>query len=225
MSISSNRRQHFIEGVVFFLLCLYLVGHTLPRAWRKLNTDFPNYYLTARLVREGVDPSRAYEWIWLQRQKDHRSIDQRVVGLVPITPFSTLAVWPIAALPPLTAKHVWIAFNLVLLILIAVLLRSITGLSLLQIGILFALSFPLHRNLLYGQYYILLLGILTAACWAAQRQRNYLAGALVALGIAVKVFPILLTLYFLKKKDWRALFACLLTGAVSARVSVTVFGW
>ena len=72
---------------MFALLSLYLVAHTLPRAWRSLNTDFPNYYLTARLTREGVDPARAYEWIWLQREKDHRNIDQRIVGLVPITPF------------------------------------------------------------------------------------------------------------------------------------------
>jgi Glycosyltransferase family 87/WD40-like Beta Propeller Repeat len=210
---------------VFALLCLYFIGHTLPRAWRTLNTDFPNYYLSARLAREGIDSARAYEWIWLQREKDHRNIDQRIVGLVPITPFSTLAMWPIALLPPLMAKHVWIAFNLALLFPIAVLIKNITELSLLQIWILFAMSFPLHRNLLYGQYYILLLAILTAACWAAQRQRHWLAGALVALGIAVKIFPILLVLYFLRKRDWRALSACLLVGTLSVLASVAVFGW
>src|SRR5271170_1710939 len=225
MILSAHGRQRSIEGAVFAILCLYLIAHTIPRAWRTLNTDFPNYYLTARLIREGVDPARAYEWIWLQREKDHRNIDQRIVGLVPITPFSTLAMWPIALLPPLAAKHVWIIFNLVLLWPIALLIRNITGLSLLQTGILFAMSFPLHRNLLYGQYYILLLGILTAACWAARRQRHWLAGALVALGIAVKIFPILLVLYFLRKKDWRALSACLLVVALCLLGSVAVFGW
>ena len=59
------------EGALLALLGLLgvlLLGYTLPRAWGTLNTDFPNYYLAARLVREGVDPSRAYEWIWLQRE-------------------------------------------------------------------------------------------------------------------------------------------------------------
>ena len=85
-------QRRVIAVTVLVLLGCYLFGHTLPRAWRSLNTDFPNYYLAARLTREGVDPSRAYEWIWLQREKDHRNIDQRVIGLVPITPFSTLAI-------------------------------------------------------------------------------------------------------------------------------------
>jgi hypothetical protein len=132
------------------LLGVVLLGYTLPRAWKTLNTDFPNYYLAARLVREGVDPSRAYEWIWLQREKDHRNIDQPVVGLVPITPFSTLVMWPIAGLPPLVAKHAWLILNLALLFPIVWLMRSITGLSLLQVGCLVGLCFPLHRNFLYG---------------------------------------------------------------------------
>ena len=44
-----------MEGAVLVLLGLYLFGHTLPRAWRTLNTDFPNYYLAVRLVHDGVD--------------------------------------------------------------------------------------------------------------------------------------------------------------------------
>jgi hypothetical protein len=214
-----------IEGAVVALAGLYFFGHTLTLAWRSLNTDFPNYYLTARITREGVDPARAYEWLWLQREKDHRRIDQRVVGLVPITPFSTLAMWPLATLPPLTAKHAWLVINLAALLPIALLLGSITGLSPLQIACIFLLSFPLHRNFLYGQYYVLLLGLLTAALWCAQRRRNYTAGALVGLGAAIKVFPILLTLHFLRRKNWAALSACLVTGCLAALASTAVFGW
>jgi Glycosyltransferase family 87/WD40-like Beta Propeller Repeat len=213
------------ECVVLVLLGLYLVGYTLPRAWRTLNTDFPNYYLAARLTREGVDPSRAYEWIWLQREKDHRNIDQRVVGLVPITPFSTLAMWPLTGLPPLAAKHAWLLFNLALLFPIAWLLKAVSGLSLLQVGCLLGLCFPLHRNLLYGQYYIVLLGILTAGCWAVQRRRNYFAGSLIALGAAVKIFPVFLAFHFIRKKNWPALLACVLTGILCLLVSISVFGW
>jgi hypothetical protein len=217
--------RRVIAGTVLVLLGCYLFGHTMPRAWRSLNTDFPNYYLAARLTREGVDPSRAYEWIWLQREKDHRNIDQRVIGLVPITPFSTLAMWPLTGLAPLVAKHAWLLLNLALLFPIAWLMSGVSGLSLLQVGCLLGLSFPLHRNLLYGQYYIVLLGILTAAFWAMQRQRNRVAGSLIALGVAVKIFPVILTLHFVRKKNWEALLACFLTGILCLLVSVSVFGW
>src|ERR1700735_2030110 len=100
--------RRLVEGIVFLLVGIFLFAPVLPQAWGKLNTDFPNYYLTARLAHEGVDTSRAYEWIWIEREKDHRNIDQRVVGLVPITPLSTLVMWPVARFAPLTAKHVWI---------------------------------------------------------------------------------------------------------------------
>lgn len=217
--------RRIIEGAVLVLLGLYLFGHTLPRAWRTLNTDFPNYYLAVRLVHDGVDPSRAYEWIWLQREKDHRDIDQRVIGLVPITPFSTLAMWPLAGLSPLLAKHAWLLFNLALLFPIAWLLTAVTGLSLWQTGFLLGVCFPLQRNLLYGQYYIVLLGILTAGCWAAQRQRNRLAGSLIGLGVAVKIFPVILTLHFIRKKNWEALVWCVFTGILCLLVSIPIFGW
>ncbi len=101
-----------VEWTLCALMLAYFGTHTLPAAWKTLNTDFPNYYLTSRLVREKYDTSRIYEWRWLQRQKDHRDIDQRIVGLGAVTPFSSLAVWPFAALPPLTAKHRWLMLNM-----------------------------------------------------------------------------------------------------------------
>ena len=85
---------------MLFVLLLYMGLHTLPRAWRSLITDFPNYYIAAQLVHQGYDTSRMYEWTWIEREKDHRSIDVRVIGLAPITPFSTLVIWPLTGLEP-----------------------------------------------------------------------------------------------------------------------------
>jgi hypothetical protein len=47
----------------------YMCVRTLPRAWQKLDTDFPNYYLTTRLLHDGYDTDSIYERIWMQRQK------------------------------------------------------------------------------------------------------------------------------------------------------------
>ena len=209
------------------MLCvavLYLSVHTLPKAWRTLNTDFPNYYMAARLVHEGYDTSRMYEWTWIEREKDHRGVDDRVIGLLPITPFSTLAVWPIAELKPLTAKHVWIVFNLLLLIPMAWMLRRMTGLSYARIVLVFALSFPLQRNLLYGQFYVLLLLMIVAACWCWLRGWQVAAGVLVAVAAGCKVFPALLLVWFLRRRQWRALLSALIAVAACVGISVAVFG-
>jgi Glycosyltransferase family 87/WD40-like Beta Propeller Repeat len=214
-----------LERAVLCLAVLYLFVHTLPRAWRTLNTDFPNYYMSARLAHEGYDTSRMYEWSWIEREKDHRAVDIRVIGLLPITPFSTLAMWPLTELAPLTAKHIWILLNLAFLIPIGWMLRSMTGLSYQRIALAFSLCFPLHRNLLFGQFYVFLLLLIVAACWSYLRGFSALAGALVALAAACKVFPVLLFVFFLQRRDWRALASGAVTGLAAATVSIAVFGW
>ncbi|HEV2708955.1 MAG TPA: glycosyltransferase 87 family protein [Edaphobacter sp.] len=197
----------------------------MPRAWSGLVTDFPNYYMSARLAHEHYDTSRMYEWTWLQREKDERAVDIRVIGLVPITPFSTLAIWPFTGFAPLTAKHIWILLNLTLLGPICWMLRSMTRLSYQRIALVFSLNIPLYRNLEFGQFYVLLLLLIVAAAWAYSRGHRALAGALVAIAAACKIFPVLFFVFFLQRRDWRALIWGAITGVAAACVSVAVFGW
>jgi hypothetical protein len=212
------------EWLVFALMFCYLSLHTLPAAWKTLNTDFPNYYLTARIAREKESTSRIYEWVWLQRQKDYREIDQRIVGLVPITPFSTLAVWPLASLLPLPAKHYWLIVNMAMVGAIAVILRSVTRLLWRHIALVIVLSVPLNKNFLYGQYYVLLLFVLTLACWCYIRQKQLVAGFLIGLAFGLKLFPLLYLGYFLRKKDFKAFIGGLIGSSAAAIASIAVFG-
>jgi hypothetical protein len=213
-----------LEWFVVAGLAMYLCGRTLPSALRVLNTDFPNYYLTARLSHENFDITRVYEWIWIQRQKDHRAIDQGIVGMVSLTPFSTLVVRPLASLPPLTAKRYWIIANLILLSLVAILLRRMTYISWRRIALIILLSVPLHRNLLYGQYYVLLLFDLSLACWLYIRRWRFTSGLVVGLGFGLKIFPVLYLLYFLRKRDLRAFFGGVVSSIVVVISSLLVFG-
>jgi hypothetical protein len=222
---SAGGRAVIVEWILSALMVVYFGSHTLPAAWKTLNTDFSNYYLTARLAREKNDTSRIYEWIWLQRQKDHRDVDQRIVSFVPITPFSTLAVWPFTSLPPLAAKHGWLLSNIVMMAAIVALLRSLTELPLRRIVLVTALSVPLNKNVLYGQYYILLLLVLTLACWCYVRQSRFLSGLLIGLGFGLKLFPILYFAYFLRKKDFKAFAGGLIGAAGTVIASIAVFGW
>lgn len=230
----NSRRSRAIKLVIAaeWLLLLaglgYLCGRTLPRGWQKLDTDFPNYYLTARLLREGYDTDRIYEWTWIQRQKDHIGIsksDQPVVAFVPLTPFSALLVWPLTFWAPLTAKHIWIAFSLVLLVPVGCLIHSLTSLEWRRIVLLIAVTFPLHRNLQYGQYYILLLLLFTASLWLYVRQKRVLAGLLLGIGAGLKIFPAFFLLYFLRKKDLKAAGGLILGSVATALLSVLVFGF
>jgi hypothetical protein len=220
-----DRAVRWLERGILFLLLFFLGVHTLPHAWGKLITDFPNYYTPARIAREGFDTSRMYEWVWLEREKDHRAEDVSVIGLVPFTPFSTLPMWPLTRFPALTAKHVWIVANLLLLVPLCWLLRSMTGLPYRRIGLAFALSFPLHKNLLFGQFYVVLLLLIVAACWAYLEEKPALAGALIAVAAACKIFPVLFFVWFLQRRAWRSLIAGAVTGLATIGVSIAIFGW
>ena len=222
---SAERWLRVGEWLLFALLAVQFCVGTLPDAWKKLNTDFPNYYLTASLVHEGYDTSRVYEWTWIERQKQHRELDQRLVGMVPITGFSTLMVYPLTWLPALAAKHVWIVFNFGLLLATLSLLRALTQISWRRIALLAALSTPLRVNFMFGQYYVLLLFTLTLALYLYQRERRLLAGVMVGIAAGLKIFPVVYFLYFVRKRDWRALAGGIVGGAGAAGVSVLVFGW
>lgn len=213
------------EWLLLVVMTAYFGVHTFSAAWRTLNTDFPNYYLTARLAEEGNDTSRIYEWVWLQRQKDHREIDQAIISLVPITPFSTLVVWPVATLPPLDAKHYWLIANIFFIGATIVVLQSLVRLPWRRIALIAALSIPLNKNVIFGQYYILLLFLLALACWCYINQRRFFSGILVGLSFGIKLFPLLYLLYFLRKRDIRAFAGGVVGGFGAAIVSIGVFGW
>lgn len=197
----------------------------MPRAWNGLVTDFPNYYMSARLAHEHYDTSRMYEWTWLQREKDQHAVDIRVIGLIPITPFSTLVIWPLTAFAPLAAKHIWILLSLALIVPISWMLRSMASLSYQRIALVFSLSIPLYRNLEFGQFYVFLLLLIVAAAWAYLRGYRTLAGMLVAVAAACKIFPVLFFVFFLQRRDWRALTWGAITGLAAACTSIAVFGW
>ena len=223
----SVRRKWLIasEWILVAVLLTQIGLRSAPKAWHTLGSDFPNYYLTARLKSEHYDTTRIYEWIWLQRQKDHRAVDQRIVGMVPITPFSTAFVYPLTSMPPLTAKHCWLIFNFVLLLVTFALLRYLTLLSWRHIFLIAALSVPLRANFLLGQYYVLLLFLLTWACWLYVRQKRFAAGLLVGLAAGLKIFPVIYLLLFLRKRDWKAFAGGMFASAGSFAVSVWLFGW
>src|SRR5277367_4446074 len=101
----------WLESITLATLAILLLYQGIIPAWRHLNTDFPNYYLVARLLREGYALDRIYDWVWLQRIKDHWGLDQSLVAFAGLTPLSALPILPVAGFAALTAKRFWIVAN------------------------------------------------------------------------------------------------------------------
>ena len=209
---------------LIILVLLFVVAGFIP-AWRHLNTDFPNSYLVARLYREGYPLEQAYVWTSFQRQKDHRGIDQGLVGFIPQTLPSALTVLPWCSLPPLQAKHWWLLVNLAFLLLIGALLRAGTQLNLRRVALLMFLAvIPLRHNFLFGQMHVFVLLLLTCAAWLYFEDWLFLSGVVLAVAATVKIYPALFLLFFASKKQWRAATGLVVGLSSAALTSLYLFG-
>src|SRR5262245_4813306 len=69
---------------------------------------------------------------------------------------------------------------------------------------------PLIGDLQHGNINILILFLVIASLYAFYRGYDWLAGVILALAICCKVTPALFVLYFLWKRQWKLLAACLI---------------
>ena len=215
----------WIQHLVLLVLLAGFVGKGFVPAWRHLNSDFPNYYLIARLYHTGYPLARVYEWTWLQRQKDHQGIDQGLVSFIPSTLPSALAILPWSSRTPLEAKHGWLIANLAFLSLLAFLLTSITALGWERIMLLMLLAFvPLRENFLLGQEHVLVLLLLTLALWLHYRGLQFLSGTSLAVAAALKIYPALFLIFLVWKKQWRAAMGLVVGLCGAAALSIYLFG-
>ncbi len=193
-------------GLVGILAALLVWKGILP-AWRTLNTDFPNYYLVARLIREHYSLDRVYDWIWLQRIKDHWGVPQSLVGFAALTPPSALTILPLSFFPALIAKRIWIVLNAGMLAISVELLYRSTRLRRRTVWAVCLLAIiPLRNSFLFGQMHLLVLMLLVMAWCAFQRRRDGLCGVCIALAASIKVYPVLMAGYFLFRRRWSAAF-------------------
>ncbi|MGA8428258.1 MAG: glycosyltransferase 87 family protein [Candidatus Sulfotelmatobacter sp.] len=225
----SNEPLQQLLATTEWILVLALFGFFFTRAvvpgWRVLNTDFPNYYLTALLRSQHEPLDSVYAWTWFQRQKDHDAISQPLVGFVPNPPLSAAPMLALSSLTALPAKRVWIVVNLAFLVATLLILHNLTELGWRRILLIAGLCLlPLQTNFLLGQYYMVILLLISLAYIAMSRGHHVTAGILLALGAWFKVFPGLFLILFLRKRDWRGV-AGLIVGCLAfGAASVLIFG-
>jgi hypothetical protein len=144
-------------------------------------------------------------------------------------PTSVLLVVPLAGLAYSDAFLAWALVSLAALGLSVVLIvrqlpLGLTAWSVLPLLALLLLCNPFRQHLNQGQLNLVILLLLTAA-WAAERSgRPVTAGALVGTATAVKLFPGFVFLYFVARRQGRALVAGAATVLVLTGLTVLVLG-
>ncbi len=141
-------------------------------------------------------------------------------------PASVLVLLPFGLLDYTPAYLTWNILSLVFLLISLVLIVRRKGLGfspwmLLPITTILISGNSLNQQINQGQLNLLLLLLFTGA-WTADRSKHpAIAGFLLGLAAAIKLFPAYMFLYFLMRRDWRAIAAggvafVALTGATYA---------
>lgn len=142
--------------------------------------------------------------------------------------FLAVMLAPLTALPVEVALWFWGALQVAAII--ALWLGTVTFLRLRPSGALLAAaitvsSFPVLHVLKWGQVGVLISALVVWALIAQRAGRSVMAGVLIALATVLKLYPAIFVLWFLFRRDWRALIGVIAGGVVAgALIPAVVMG-
>src|SRR5262249_24451048 len=208
------------------LMLVVFLATSFRKGWTRGETDFPNYYTAAVLVRHRAPLRDYYDWTWFQRQMIFAGVRNQLGAYLPQTPLTMLPIVPMAGFPVQTAKQIWLLLNLGFLAATLWMLAKATQIPIECIAILMFLGYgSLHSNFRLGQYYIFLLFLLTLAFYCLKRGKSIASGFLCGFGLGLKLYGGPFLLYFIAKRNWKAVAGMLAASAVAAGIAVALFGW
>lgn len=188
-----------------YLLALYVIGQSGPLGF----SAYEVYYDTALFLLDGAPVYDGTSgWIYLY------------------PPLLAQSLMPTAAIGgDVLALNLWLGVNFGALFATLYLLSRYIPRRYVKLLWAAPLVFlPVWQAFYIGQITIIMLALLALA-WAAVREdRPFLAGGLLALAAWIKVFPALLVVYFMWKRDWHVLRGVLVVGLALLAVQVIVSG-
>jgi hypothetical protein len=209
-----------LAALALFLATSFRAG------WTRAETDFPNYYTAAMLVRKGEPLQSYYDWTWFQREMNYAGIENQLGGYIPQTPLTMMPMVLLTRYNPQIAKRIWLVLNLAFLAGSFWLLSRVTSFSMAQIALLGFLGFgTLHSNFLLGQYYVFLLFLLTLAFYSLKQARGRASGFLMGTAFALKLYGGPFLLYFAVKREWRVVAGMIATIVGLITIAIAIFGW
>jgi len=183
--------------------------------------DFANYYFGGKLLMDGNFNSTIYfpfEFNQTITDLEYRHI---FASYAPNTPFLALLFLPFSFLPLAVAKLLFNAISVGLLIYSVSRLAShykIDSRFLILIPFLFFVQ--IKNELLFGQVYFVLF-FLIAESWLAYEKSQWLKmSVLLAIALLLKIFPALLLLVFIFRKQVRPLVFTLASCAILLFISI-----
>jgi hypothetical protein len=235
--MGQGRQPWWFWPVVWLLVAVvvcWLFGPSYVDALRPRRTkivDFIQEWCSARNYAAGTPIYGPLEPTIRRELHQGRDPDDRMFfDLNTHPPFSVLLTLPFGRFDYPDAVLVWNLCNLPLVVLSLWLVRRQLGLAPMWWAPLAALPllllcYPFEQQVEQGQLNCVLMFLVTTS-WAADRtDRPILAGIAAGLAMAVKLFPGLLFVYFLLRRQWKAALIMMATFAAANLVTAAVLGF
>jgi hypothetical protein len=219
---------HFVAFGFAFLFFIQLVLIIAPvRRLSERRFDFRHLYASAYMVRTGHG-KEIYDY------DEEKKYQDRLVGRGPETfffnhpAFETLFFVPLSFVSCDVAYWLMFLLNLGVIVVCFITMRprmdSLRAIWVFLPGALFLCFLPFGRTLVQGQDSIILTILLLSAAFALERQRDLLAGFLLALGLFKFQFVLPIVALFLIWKKWRVGAGFAMGTVVVVALSVGVAG-
>lgn len=214
------------------LLLAGLVGYLLLRgvmpALTAITDDFPEYFTSAKSVREGQDAVKLYDGAWFREQTRRYEVGppENPGEFTPYPPPTALLLTPLAGFKPQTALRIVTALNVVCVIFSMLLLSSIFAWRLIDSALFILLSgWALRNGLRLGHPYILISTCCLLGYYLYLKRMPWLAGLCLGLFVPIKYFPVMILAGFALHKQWRVVLVGGIAAAAVVLVSIGVLGW
>lgn len=212
----NNRILKYYPFVPLLLLCFFY-------GWKAMDFpihDFANYYFGGKFLAEGTLDFQVYFPYEFNKAIANLGYQNIFASYAPNTPFLAALFLPFSGVSVGMAKLLFNAISIGLFVLSIYRLFSFYTINrkwVLLIPILFLV--PIKNNLLFGQVYFLLFFLLAEGWMAYEKKQLKWMGLFWSVAILIKVFPVLLFVVLLLKRQWKPLFylvlSCLLLFGIS----------
>lgn len=202
MSKALINKIFVISAWIFFAVSFLWMSRALLLGYYP---DFNTQYYVPRIVFSGANPYQGGNALFTPQ-------------VYPPTEF--LFFLPISLLPVLTASYLYTVISIICLVVSCVLLTKIFKISFFSnINLLFMscifISFPTKFTLGMGQINIFVLLLLVLSLFFLQKKSDFLGGVFLGISLVIKLFPVLLPVYFLMELQKKILLGVIISFLVS----------